>query len=300
MNRKRTDILSAAVKLCLDGGARKLTMDEIAAAAKVSKVTLYKYFDHKDALFEAVGVEIYQDFAARVMQAAASSESLKVRLYRFLDIVCEFSDSKKFDLCKQLSAYTSVSTAQAGYRLSYEAALYSLIGEGQKAGLFRDGISDELLFHYIDMGVSYYQQDMRYREKMRTDGSFRENFMAFFIGNIFEQPSRILAPGEAAPEYPTALQRYIALAKEGTRDSIGKIMAHLNKDMTIADSKLLDFALGQVESEEGVAVMEEYLFHGTQIQRNYCTLYFGRRGEYLLIRKAFDLGLIDAKQAFSR
>ena len=46
--------------------------------------------------------------------------------------------------------------------------------------------------------------------------------------------------------------------------------------------------------------MEHYLFHGTQIQRNYCTLYFGRRGEYLIVRKAYDAGIIDAKQAFSR
>ena len=70
--------------------------------------------------------------------------------------------------------------------------------------------------------------------------------------------------------------------------------------MTLAESKFIDFALGHVESDEGMKIMEYYLFHGTQIQRNYCTLYFGRRGEYLIIRKAYDTGLIDAKQAFSR
>lgn len=98
----------------------------------------------------------------------------------------------------------------------------------------------------------------------------------------------------------TPLQVYIGLAKEGTKASIGEIMRHLNKNMTIAESKFIDFALGHIESSEGIAVMEHYLFHGTQIQRNYSTLYFARRGEYLLIRKAYDQGLIDAKQAFSR
>jgi len=96
------------------------------------------------------------------------------------------------------------------------------------------------------------------------------------------------------------LQHYIALAKASTKESIGEIMQHLNKNMTLAESKFIDFALGHVESEEGMKMMEYYLFHGTQIQRNYCTLYFGRRGEYLIIRKAYDQGLIDAKQAFSR
>lgn len=96
------------------------------------------------------------------------------------------------------------------------------------------------------------------------------------------------------------LQYYIGLAKEGTRASIDEIMKHLNPEMSLAESKFIDFALGHVDGEEGVKIMEYYLFHGTQIQRNYCTLYFGRRGEYLLIRKAYDAGLIDAKQAFSR
>lgn len=96
------------------------------------------------------------------------------------------------------------------------------------------------------------------------------------------------------------LQQYIDLAKEGTEEAIGEIMEHLNGSMTLPESKFIDFALGHVDSGEGLRTMEHYLFHGSQIQRNYCTLYFARRGEYLLIRKAYDEGLIDARQAFSR
>ncbi len=98
----------------------------------------------------------------------------------------------------------------------------------------------------------------------------------------------------------TILQNYINLAKEGSKASIGGLMKHLNKNMSLVESKFIDFALGHVEGYEGLKIMEHYLFHGTQIQRNYCALYFGRRGEYLIVRKAYDEGLIDAKQAFSR
>lgn len=96
------------------------------------------------------------------------------------------------------------------------------------------------------------------------------------------------------------LEFFISLAKESTRESIGEIMKHLNKSMTLAESKFIDFALGHIDNDEGVGIMTYYLFHGTQILRNYCALYFCRRGEYLIIRKAYDEGLIDAKQAFSR
>jgi len=93
---------------------------------------------------------------------------------------------------------------------------------------------------------------------------------------------------------------YCSLAVNGTKKDIDKIMKDLNRKMTIADSKFLDFALGHIETEEGIEHMEYYLFNGTQIQRNYCTLYFGRRGDYPLIRKAYEMGLIDGRQAFSR
>ncbi len=96
------------------------------------------------------------------------------------------------------------------------------------------------------------------------------------------------------------LDYYTKLAQTGTRESVETIFKHLNRKMTIAESKFIDYALGLVDTEIGFNVMVHYLFHGTQIQRNYCTLYFGRRGEYLIIREAFDAGLIDAKQAFSR
>jgi hypothetical protein len=98
----------------------------------------------------------------------------------------------------------------------------------------------------------------------------------------------------------TLLQYFIVLAKQGTPDSVEKIMSHLNTQLTLAESKFIDYALGRVCSAEGINTIQQYLFHGTQIQRNYCALFFGRRGDYGIVRKAYDEGLIDATQAFSR
>lgn len=104
------------------------------------------------------------------------------------------------------------------------------------------------------------------------------------------------------PEFETRhpLAYYMDLAQQGTKASVDLIMGNLNRNMTLAESKFIDFALGQIETEEALEVMKNYLFHGTQLQRNYCTLFFSRRGDHLLVKEAFDLGLIDDKQAFSR
>ena len=97
-----------------------------------------------------------------------------------------------------------------------------------------------------------------------------------------------------------SLEHYQTLAREGGKASVRRMMESLNSRMTIAESKFIDFALGQVENPEGVKEMERYFFFGTQIQRNYCALYFSRRGDHKLVRAAFDQGLIDDQQAFSR
>jgi len=104
------------------------------------------------------------------------------------------------------------------------------------------------------------------------------------------------------PEFETkhTLTYYMEHAQRGTRASVDHIMRQLNRNMTLAESKFIDFALGQVETEEGLAVMRNYFFHGTQLQRNYCALFFSRRGDDLLVKEVYDLGLIDDKQAFSR
>jgi hypothetical protein len=104
------------------------------------------------------------------------------------------------------------------------------------------------------------------------------------------------------PEFETRhpLAYYMEHAQQGTKTSVELIMRQLNRNMTLAESKFIDFALGQIESEEGLAVMKNYFFHGTQLQRNYCALFFSRRGDHKLVKEVYDLGLIDDKQAFSR
>jgi ABC-type enterochelin transport system ATPase subunit len=98
----------------------------------------------------------------------------------------------------------------------------------------------------------------------------------------------------------TRLEQWIKLAEKGTRESIEMLMGNLNVDATLQETREIDYALSYVEAEEGVKTIKDYLFYGTQIQRNYCALYLGRMHEYIILREAYDLGSIDDIQAFSR
>jgi len=62
----------------------------------------------------------------------------------------------------------------------------------------------------------------------------------------------------------------------------------------------VDYALSLVSNEEGISRLSYYLFNGSLIQRNYCSLFFNRRGDWKIVREAYELGLIDEIQAFAR
>ena len=52
--RKREDIIDAAVKEFITNGFRATSMDRIAATAQVSKRTVYNHFENKQALFQCI------------------------------------------------------------------------------------------------------------------------------------------------------------------------------------------------------------------------------------------------------
>ncbi|MER6443370.1 helix-turn-helix domain-containing protein [Streptomyces sp. NPDC001185] len=56
--KKRATILTAARELFVKGGVGHVSMDAVAAAAQVSKATLYSHFGSKQHLFPAILAEV--------------------------------------------------------------------------------------------------------------------------------------------------------------------------------------------------------------------------------------------------
>lgn len=96
------------------------------------------------------------------------------------------------------------------------------------------------------------------------------------------------------------LYELIEKAESGDPSDIDFVMNNLTSESTFAITRYVDFALGLVTNENGIARIEYYLFNGSQIQRNYASLFFNRRGDWEIVKKAYIQGLIDETQAFAR
>ncbi|WP_163323732.1 hypothetical protein [Draconibacterium mangrovi] len=97
------------------------------------------------------------------------------------------------------------------------------------------------------------------------------------------------------------LQALINKAQSGQIEDVDYIMSQLTTESSLAMTRYVDFALSLVEPDsKGFERIRYYLFNGTLIQRNYASLYLNRLGIWKPVKDAFEQGLIDEIQAYSR
>lgn len=101
-------------------------------------------------------------------------------------------------------------------------------------------------------------------------------------------------------EFSGHLRELILKAESGYQADIDYIMDNLTCESTFAMTRYVDFALSLVTNEEGINRIEYYLLNGSQIQRNYSSLFFNRRGNWEIVKRAYQQGLIDKIQAYAR
>ena len=98
--------------------------------------------------------------------------------------------------------------------------------------------------------------------------------------------------------HPSRMHFFAALGQSGSRTDIDRLMSALEVHDDMTTTKIVDNALSQVTSREGIAALRHYLFHGNQTQRNYAALFFKRKGHLDLLNEAVSQGKIDNKQAY--
>jgi AcrR family transcriptional regulator len=84
----RERIINACRGLTLNQGLRRFTMDALASQAGVSKRTVYRYFDSKEAVIEATLDDFMQRTAAEVKQMLMGEQNPLVIFNNLLKYLC--------------------------------------------------------------------------------------------------------------------------------------------------------------------------------------------------------------------
>ncbi|KMK74276.1 TetR family transcriptional regulator [Kocuria rhizophila] len=92
-DQRREQLLDTALRVFSDGGYHATSMDEIAAAAGVSKPVLYQHFPGKRELFLALVEHTLADLSQRIGDSLATADSNRAQVRNVIDTHFEFVHS---------------------------------------------------------------------------------------------------------------------------------------------------------------------------------------------------------------
>ncbi|GAA0409900.1 TetR/AcrR family transcriptional regulator [Paenibacillus motobuensis] len=194
-NGKKEQIIRTARRLFYEQGIVSTSMDQIAEAVPVSKMTIYKYFGSKDGLIEqvvmAINEETHADFAQMMEQSNDAIELMHylLRYQKMNDYSAEFIN----DLVNVYPEYTQ---QMIEYNEQKNMPLFEeMVFRGQQNGQIRKDISPHLLVLYLSSMKEFMAKPGRL-EPFTNMNVLADQFISLLIHGISNTPFTTEPPKE--------------------------------------------------------------------------------------------------------
>ncbi|WP_319559331.1 TetR/AcrR family transcriptional regulator [Marispirochaeta sp.] len=179
--KKKESIRQASIELFTTMGIRKVTMNEIADRANVSKVSIYNYFRSKDELILDIMKTVCDQILENVKEIVESSLSFQDKLKKVITYKSRGSGIFKGEFLQQLLSHDQA--AQEYYEREFKPKsrliMHRFFQEGKQTG----HIAQDIPIETIELYVQIFQNGMeRSPLVMRTEQIPEELIRLFFYG----------------------------------------------------------------------------------------------------------------------
>jgi AcrR family transcriptional regulator len=181
-------VKAAALELFATRGVDRVTMDEVAAQAGVSKVTIYKHFHSKDALKQAA-IDLYVDQVLAASAALLSSdldflEKLRRVLVAQIEKPALVSNNTLFELLEKDQR------AEGRLDAQLKRLIYAFFEEGKRAGYVDESLPFEVLYLHSQIYQAGFKARLRDVEATLVDSQTTARLLdLFFYGVINHKPA---------------------------------------------------------------------------------------------------------------
>jgi AcrR family transcriptional regulator len=192
--QKRARILRAALEICAREGAATTRMEQIAQRARVSKGTLYRFFESREELLLAALLDSYPQSLRRVASGAGPEPDPRVRLTR----VCEALAGALAELAAHARVHFQVWGIVAGspgfeerllrslraLHAERRAEFEALVRAGQAAGVFRASVSPAVVADALDSLLAGFVYRAAFDPRAASPDALRACLDALVIGAL--------------------------------------------------------------------------------------------------------------------
>lgn len=151
--QKQQNIISVALELFAAHGVDRVSMDEIAAKAHVSKVTMYHYFGSKEELY-ARAIKTYIDETLAATEKLFDSDlDFPTKLKRALLMKVSTSPLVTWSYLLQVweTEGRFAQTTNESIQKRVKSLMYRLFEEGKAQGYIEDSLSFDLFYLYSEI-----------------------------------------------------------------------------------------------------------------------------------------------------
>ena len=149
--KKMAAIKQAALALFIAHGVERVSMEEIAAEAHVSKVTIYNYFGSKDALYAQV-LDLYIEETLAAAEAILNSEqNFLEKLKAIMMLQIEVTQALDFERLFEIWEANPAMGPQERLQDKVRDFIYRFFAEGRRDGFIDEHLSFDLLYLYVEI-----------------------------------------------------------------------------------------------------------------------------------------------------
>ncbi len=187
---KIDQIRTTALELFATYGVDKVSMDEIAEKANVSKVTIYKYFHSKEELYAAV-IDLFVEQTLAATEAVFNSdmdfleklkfvllrkaESTQVTSWRYLMQLLERDTKTALDVGKNLQG-------------KVKELMRSFFEDGKRQGYIDENASFEVLYLYSEIFRAGLRAQSAAQEPLLNDKEALEALINLYFFGLIKRP----------------------------------------------------------------------------------------------------------------
>lgn len=184
--KKGNDIKKSAIELFNKYGVEKVSVDEIADHANVSKVTIYKYFKSKDGLYKEI-IKMLLDENIKALQNVIGSDIPFLEKLKFLI-------TTKTNSLQYMKGALPYELIQSDYEIKeylenslnkIKELIFSFIECGKKEGYIDGRLSNETILLYMDIfRAGLKEKAPGIKSAISDKGTFGDLINLYFYGLI--------------------------------------------------------------------------------------------------------------------
>jgi AcrR family transcriptional regulator len=153
---KQEAILQAATELFAQYGFDRVTMAEIAEKARVSKVSIYNFFESKDNLRRRLVKDMMARSLERTAEILRSEAGFAEKIKNYLSRRTIYGDPQVYNFFfEAVERDLALQQSLEEFGAANKALILQLIQEGRQAGQLAPNLSNDAIEIYIDIFQSY-------------------------------------------------------------------------------------------------------------------------------------------------